>query len=371
MDKTPEIEEVNAEIIDLAITRPVMPEVKFDAAVISCDGFDALEKWADAVYSMYSATKYDVNDPRTYKMAKDERASINSYIKEIDARRITVKKTYNAPLDAFEARVKVITAKLKSAADVCDRAVKTIEETELQNKLLALREEYESFAPILCPVVPFERIMDGTKWTNRTCSLDKAIKELRSKIMSIDADWQTLKQSGLRDECYSSAERVFFDTLDLGQAIREANKIAEKQKRIEAMKAEMQPAPEPDQLPELAHVAPTQCQPAQPVDVWEPEAAYVPECVPQPDPMPVMQPIQEPVGYNPQPEHEEFCDWQTNDEPPIPDQELIPWVIVIPEATKYEIDYWAGAIRTGGTDCYAFQGTMDQAFLAYSLSRRQ
>ena len=234
--------QVDAEIVEVTtLSKPDMPDVVFHPASIDAD-FDAMLAWASNLRTIYQAAEF-TEDEVGYREAKAARAAIRTYMRDIDNRRKAVKAEYSAPLVAFESRVKLVTSALGDAADACDQFAKGWEDAGKARKKAAIREAYEDYAPLLVPVLPFDRFYDlmlqgGRKWQNATPKISKCIEEMQDDVERIATDWETVKayETGHPDV----AEREFFRTLDVGQATRAARAADDEDARIAAMRAEME-----------------------------------------------------------------------------------------------------------------------------------
>lgn len=251
--------------------------VSFTPASIEAN-FAALDARVDELVAGYAGAVYDLSDAETIKQAKRDRAYLNSVAKEIDERRKAVKREYMRPYEDFEAKAKAISAKVKKASDGIKEQLDEAEERRKDAAYAVLREHYEAFAGLLAPVVPYELIHEE-KWLNKTFGEVKAKNAIEEKVAKAAHDWDTLKaQEGMPH--YETAERVFFDTLDLGAALSAAHEAQEADERIAEMRRQVEGAacegeaddgPEPEPEPEP-------CPMPAPAPVAAPGGEYVP-CV--------------------------------------------------------------------------------------------
>lgn len=212
--------------------------VEYSPASITAN-FDALDaRITEIVKEFDGAEAISASDPDVYRWAKQSRAWLNGISREINERRKLVKSEYEAPLKAFEARVKEIDSKVKDAANRLGTVIATQDNIVKAAKMAKLAQHYEDFAPMLVPVVPFDRLAEGEKWPNATVSEPKAIAELEAKVQRIAADWETIKGMHLPQQ--GEAERVLFSTLDLGRALDAAARRQQEVERIEALKAQQE-----------------------------------------------------------------------------------------------------------------------------------
>ena len=258
------------EMVDTQVIEPLDIKTTYTPAVIQYD-LSALEIRVGEMLELYTDYTPDVSNSDLLQQAKRERAWLNAQSKDLNQRRIALKKRYMEPYERFESALKPIIARIDNVSKLIDTAIKAQEAAEKQAKYDTMKEFYEDFAGLLAPVLPFEKVLAGEKWLNKTCTTWQT--ELENKVSKIAREWDTLKGAHLTYE--KDAERVFFDTLDLGTAMDKAREIEEQNRRIAELKAQVEPE----------HVAPTRCQPAPAVDVWEYE--------PEPEPVPVIQSTQQ------------------------------------------------------------------------------
>lgn len=236
-------EEVVAEVIEEQGAPNLV--VTYSPSVISAN-FDAMEDSIRAKVADYEGAKYDLTKDESIKEAKNDRLYLNGLKKEIEERRKAVKREYNKPLAAFEKRCKEITSIIDGASDGIKAQLDQAEEDRKSCAMAKLKEHYETFAELLAPVVPYERLHEK-QWLNKGFGEVKAKKALEAKVSAVARDWDTLKSQFEGEPYYEEAERELFATLDLGAAITSARKAAEEAARIAELKAAMEP--EPDQEP--------------------------------------------------------------------------------------------------------------------------
>lgn len=239
-------EEVVAEVIEEQGAPDLV--VTYSPSVISAN-FDAMGDSIRAKVADYEGAKYDLTKDESIKEAKNDRLYLNGLKKEIEERRKAVKREYNKPLAAFEKRCKEITSIIDGASDGIKAQLDQAEEDRKSRAMAKLKEHYETFAELLAPVVPYERLHEK-QWLNKSFGEVKAKKALEAKVSKLAGDWETLKSQFEGEPYYEEAERELFATLDLGAAITAARKAAEEAARIAELKAAMEPEPEPEPQPE-------------------------------------------------------------------------------------------------------------------------
>lgn len=319
MAKAAEAAEVKPEIVEeggeLVVTcRPSDIEANFDA----------LEGRVRRMVADYEGAAYDMSDDGNVRAAKRDRTYLNGIVKQIDERRKAVKREYLKPLDAFESRCKEISGIAKGASDAIKAQLDEAERLRRERAYAALEAHYGEVADLLAPVVPYSRVHED-RWLNKTVGEVKAKQLLEEKVGLLAEDWDTLKGQRGSMGHYEVAERELFRTLDLGTALKAARQADEEDARLEEMKAAMEPerAPEPE------------------------PAAPAPEPAPQPTPAPAPQPVQavqEPVIA------------------PRPSEPRTPWVVIVPEATRSDMEGLAKLLQMSEVSGRIVAGTLGQVY---------
>lgn len=338
--------EVEAEVIEAEAVEDKGLAVSFTPAAIEAN-FASLDARVDKLIADYKDARYDLSDAENIKQAKRDRTYLNGIAKEIDERRKAVKREYMRLYDEFEAKANAITAKVKAASANIKEQLDEAEEERKDRAYAILKEFYEDLAGLLVPVVPYDRIHEE-RWLNKTFGEVKAKNAIEEKVTKIAGDWETLKSQKAMPH-YETAERVFFETLDIGSALnaaREAQaadeRIAELHEAVDSRFEDAMPDTEPETVPteETAPIAP------EPVPIApEPEPD-----VPEPVPMAPVQPAPVPVAA--------------------PGGEYVPCVMVITAASReqmQQIGRFCGSLNPRVTGKFV-TGTLEQA---YEKERRQ
>lgn len=319
MAKAAEAAEVKPEIVEeggeLVVTcRPSDIEANFDA----------LEDRVRRMVADYEGAAYDMSDDGNVRAAKRDRTYLNGIVKQIDERRKAVKREYLRPLDAFESRCKEISGIAKGASDAIKAQLDEAERLRRERAYAALEAHYGEVADLLAPVVPYSRVHED-RWLNKTVGEVKAKQLLEEKVGLLAEDWDTLKGQRGSMGHYEVAERELFRTLDLGTALKAARQADEEDARLAEMKAAM----EPERAPEPGPAAPA------------------PEPAPQPMPAPAPQPaqaVQEPVIA------------------PRPSEPRTPWVVIVPEATRSDMEGLAKLLQMSEVSGRIVAGTLEQVY---------
>ena len=202
--------------------------------------------------------------------AKKTRAALNKVAKEINDRKIAVKKEFCAPYTEFEEQAKQLIRKINDVSGEIDAQVKDYEEKQRADK----RKRIEAWwAENGKHTVELEKIWKDS-WLNTTCSDEKWMRELEAEKVRISNDIYTLSLMAdkERPEKLDFLLREYMKTLDVRRttdAWEEAER-ATKQAEIEKERLEQ------ERLRREAEQAEVAAKPA-PVEAPEPKAEKGPE----------------------------------------------------------------------------------------------
>ena len=199
------------------------------------------------------------------KSAKADRANLNKLKKALNDERIRREREYMEPFNEFKARVNEIISIIDKPIALIDNQVKEYEEKCRSDKYAEIEATFDGIASR--PTwLTFDDIFDKT-WLNASVSMSSIANEINDKLNKIDADVETIRS--LPEFSFESLE-VYKSTLDINRAISEGRRLSDIQKRKEEQ-ARLD-AEREAKAAEAPAVAPTACQPADPVDVWSGEA---------------------------------------------------------------------------------------------------
>ena len=194
--------------------------------------------------------------------AKKTRAALNKVAKEINDRKIAVKKEFCAPYTEFEEQAKQLIRKINDVSGEIDAQVKDYEEQRRADK----RKRIEAWwAENGKQTVELEKIWKDS-WLNTTCSDEKWKQELEAEKVRISNDIYTLSLMADKDrpEKLDFLLREYMKTLDVRrttdaweeseraaeQARIEKERLEQERQQGEAKRAEMDAKPAPVEAPE-------------------------------------------------------------------------------------------------------------------------
>lgn len=155
------------------------------------------------------------------KESKKLLAAVNKRLKELEDRRISVKKMMLVPYEAFEEQVKEIVSIVKDADSVVRNQVKYLEEferLEKEDEIKKLFEKRKKQYRALHKVVDFQRFLQP-KHLNKTASITATEKEMVEWFEKINNDIQAIQAMNNAQEVLS----VYIGAYDLAKAISQVN----------------------------------------------------------------------------------------------------------------------------------------------------
>lgn len=177
--------------------------------------------------------KVEVTD-ENIKQSKKMLAAVNKRVKELEDRRIVIKRLMLEPYQTFESQVKEIVGIVKSADELVRVQVKDLEERDRVQKhsvlqdLFAKRMVHYSFRDLFC----FEDFLHPSH-LNKSMSIDAVEKEMVAFLEKLSRDLKAI-------EVMSNATNVlryYKDTKDLAAAMTLANEDEQRKKQIESSQA--------------------------------------------------------------------------------------------------------------------------------------
>lgn len=210
--------------MELKVKTPTFPEViEFN--------FEELKQEITLKASEYMNLVYT---DEQIKDAKKDRATLNKFVKALSDERIKTKKECLKPYEDFEKKIKELDGIVSKAIKNIDDQVKVYEEQKKQEKLLAIKDYWNSCEKPF--EISFEKVMDQ-KWLNASVSLKSVYGAIDVLLESIAKDLATLR---ILPEFAFEAEQIYISTLDIQKAITEANRMSEMQKAKAAYEAEQE-----------------------------------------------------------------------------------------------------------------------------------
>lgn len=168
----------------------------------------------------------------TIKDAKKDRATLNKLKTAFEDERKRIKKAYMDPYNKFESQVKEVVALIERPIGLIDSQIKEVEENKKLQKKKDIEELFQGIG--FQSFVTLDKIFDN-KWLNATVSMTSIETQMKERIFQIGSDIHAINQL---PEFSFEAMETYKETLDLGRAISEGQKLADIQKRKIAQEEE-------------------------------------------------------------------------------------------------------------------------------------
>lgn len=204
-----------------------MELIKLEVKPMNClliqDNYDVVEKQVKEIANKYDGLVF--NDVEI-KEAKKIVAFLNSLQKEINDKKIEIKKEVSKPITDFEDKAKRIIAiieepkeKIKAQVDDYIERSKTLKKTRIINTFNELKKDLP---------INFDLIFNE-KWLNETTSEKSVLEEMTTIISKFEEDYKIIK--GSDSEFKIQMEDVFLKTLSLSQGLSERIRLEDIKKK--------------------------------------------------------------------------------------------------------------------------------------------
>lgn len=165
-----------------------------------------------------------VYDETSYSKAKEDKATLNKFIKAIEDRRKEVKKACMQPYESFETQIKELVAICNEPVSEIDNFIKMIDS---QKKAEKKAEIDKIFTETEHPEWLEIDMIFNPKWLNASVKLSLVETEIKDILKAIDSDIRTIATLDFSFEALEEYKR----TLSLADAISKGQWIANMQAR--------------------------------------------------------------------------------------------------------------------------------------------
>lgn len=193
-----------------------VPEIKWNNEELKAAIAEKMKEYKGLVFT-----------EETISEGKKDRANLNKLRGAIDDERKRVKKLCMEPCNRFEKEVKEVLALVDEQISAIDIQIKEVEQIKREEKRKAVQELFESIG--FQKFVTLEMIWDE-KWLNASVALSKVENQMKETMYRIGEEVGTI--SRLPEFSFEAME-VYKKTLDLAQAIKKGQELADIQKRKE------------------------------------------------------------------------------------------------------------------------------------------
>lgn len=202
-------------------------QIKITPGEVTFNGFEDLKHRATQLAE--EIKNVDVSE-ENIKVSKQMLAAVNKRVKEIEDKRISIKKEMLKPYEDFESQVKEITSVVKDADQFVRQQVKQLEEYEREEKakeiegIFQKRMEHYSFGDIFT----FEQFIQP-KHLNKSMSMNVVEKDMVEWLEKKKADYEVIQ--GLPNTHDVLME--YLDTKDLSVAMNNIKQHDEYKEKLE------------------------------------------------------------------------------------------------------------------------------------------
>lgn len=193
--------------------------------------YDELHNWITEQTEKYNNLIYTDDN---IKEAKEDRAKLNKFRENLDNARKDVKKQYLEPYNVFENDVKKLLAIIDEPLNAIDKQVKDYEEKKKADKKAQIEEYFNTYIGDLKQFLTLDKIFNQ-KWLNTNVSIKSVKEEINNILLKTNEDFQTIKD--LKSEWEVNLIDTYFQTLDIGAALRKQKELETQKQAIDDLKA--------------------------------------------------------------------------------------------------------------------------------------
>lgn len=238
--------------------------------------FDELKAELETRLEKYEGLAYT---DETIQDAKKDRATLNNFTKALSAKRIEIKKRCLAPYDAFEAKIKELTAMVDEPVKAIDKQVKGYEERKRTEKAKAIQAYWDAQESNVKTLVSLDRIFNP-KWNNVGYALTKIEDEITAFFEKVELELDTIEELG--PEFKDQVTDVYLRDFNLANALAEDKRLKEQKAKQEEYRRQQEEAKKKREQEEAEAKAAAAQEAAQ-----APQEQPAEEPAPEPQPEPV------------------------------------------------------------------------------------
>ena len=177
--------------------------------------------------------------------AKADRAKLRKFVQALEESRIAIKKAYMKPYEEFEAKIKELTSLVEVPINLIDGQVKEYETRLKDEKRISIETLYATTVGSLKELLPLSRIWND-KWLNASYKIKDIGVEIEQTIEKVKDDLAVIIDLGSEFEL--QLRDKYLSCLDLGETLREKNRLEEQKKRLSAYDMASQGHTEPEEM---------------------------------------------------------------------------------------------------------------------------
>ncbi len=179
--------------------------------------------------------KYDglVFEEKDLKEAKETRANLNRLKKQVNDKKIEVKKEFSKPYIDFENKIKEIIEMIDKPCIAIDTQIKNYEQKQKELKRNEITKIYESNIGNLKEILTLQRIWND-KWLNATYAIRDIELEILGLINKVKTDFKVIEN--MKTEFEIQLKDKYISTLDLTSVMQEKTRLENIKKNEEERK---------------------------------------------------------------------------------------------------------------------------------------
>lgn len=157
------------------------------------------------------------------KEAKEDLAKLRKLKEAIETRRKEVKRMCLEPYNAFEAKVKELTALIDAPVATINGQIKSFDEQEKEKKRSEIEAAYNELVPVAFKdIIPLDRIFDP-RWLNKGTTMKSIQEAITKKMQRVNADMTILDM--VDPKHLPAVKAKYIETLDIAEALNHRDKI--------------------------------------------------------------------------------------------------------------------------------------------------
>ena len=167
------------------------------------------------------------------KLAKADRANLNKLKKALNDERIRREREYLEPFNTFKNQIKELISIIDKPVGLIDKQIKSYEQQQIEEKRVKLEQVFNGLESP--DWLTFEQIFTE-RWLQNSVSIKAAKDSMNMTLERVAKDLDTIEKL---PEFAFEALQVYKTTLDINNAISEAQRMSQIQKQKREHEAEL------------------------------------------------------------------------------------------------------------------------------------
>lgn len=167
------------------------------------------------------------------KLAKADRANLNKLKKALNDERIRREREYLEPFNTFKNQIKELISIIDKPVRLIDKQIKSYEQQQIEEKRVKLEQVFNGLESP--DWLTFEQIFTE-RWLQNSVSIKAAKEPMNMTLERVAKDLDTIEKL---PEFAFEALQVYKTTLDINNAISEAQRMSQIQKQKREHEAEL------------------------------------------------------------------------------------------------------------------------------------